>query len=118
MTSLPTSYKWYKESELAFNQGLNSHDILDKTRVLVERIKSYSSSVTTLQCEEVIDDVNKIFIEVANKSLVKIKKKKNNRIMKQKWFDDTCHDLKGQVRELSNLVSKKPFNKRIRETFF
>ena len=113
ITPLPNSYKWYKESDLRFRKCISEPSIRENINILVTQIQNERVS-----CDEAVNKINEIFTLVANKSLTKTKRKKTNSPRKQKWFDRNCHEFKCKVRELSKLLSDRPFDKQIGSSFF
>lgn len=109
---LKNQYKWDKESGYKFLRALSSPGILSRLQNIND-----SEKLHNVNPELLLDQITNVIHEVADQSLRK-KKLRNNKVVRQKWFDLPCVHYKKECRLLGELLQKQPFNRGIREQLF
>ena len=109
LTPHPITYKWYDESIHVFKQALETPDVQEDLKMLLDNINNRNC-----HSDIAVSRINYVFKKVADRCLVKRKKNMGKKILKQKWFDKTCHLLKNNVRDLGKLIGARSFDQQIR----
>jgi hypothetical protein len=94
---------------------------LDEVQNKLDLLFPRTSAETPCNVDNLVND----FTEILNNSCGKVlpirrqkKINKNNSKHKQKWFNQDCHTLKKNLRNLGNLLTKFPNDTYLRHTFF
>ena len=114
----PESFSW--NENLKDNLGI----VLDSKEVQIklEQLFSQTSSGTLCDINSIVNEFTEILSASCSKVL-KIKgrrkvNKKNIPKQRQKWFNQNCHTLKKNLRNLGKLITKYPNNTYLKHTFF
>ena len=117
---LPVSFKWNNIFKTKFLDELSSQQVVDRlNKFSIACLKDVSYDV-----DDAVKDLLDVVFSVAEATLpVKsglsvLKKPKNSRRRKNKWFDKSCFELKREVLHFGKLTSKFPSDPIVGGTFF
>ena len=114
----PISFVWDKTKKQDLYDAVRFEDTVNKLEALFWEHNDADSSLVD------IDVIVNNFSEVLRKSSLKILKRKRqinrnkNKKQGQKWYDENCHTLKKNLRNLGKLLSKYPNDPFLRHIFF
>ena len=117
---LPVSFKSNNIFKTKFLDELSSQQVVD-------RLNKFSNACLKdvfYDVDDAVKDLSDVVFSVAEATLpVKsglpvLKKPKNSRKRKNKWFDKSCFELKREVLRFGKLSSKFPSDPIVRGTFF
>ena len=117
MTPHLKSFLWNENLKDNLRNVINSNKVRNKLDLL------FPHTHAETPCN--VDNLVKDFTEILNNSCRKVlpirrqkKINKNNSKHKQKWFNQDCHTLKKNLRNLGNLLTKCPNDTYLRHTIF
>ena len=119
-SGLRVSFKWNNIFKTKFLDELSSQQVVD-------RLNKFSNAClkdVSYDVDDAVKDLLDVVFSVAEATLpVKsglsvLKKPKNSRRRKNKWFDKSCFELKREVLHFGKLTSKFPSDPIVRGTFF
>ena len=118
---LPVSFKWNNIFKTKFLDELSSQQVVDHLNNFLMHVWKTSQFYDV---DDAVKDLSDVVFSVAEATLpVKsglpvLKKPKNSRKRKNKWFHKSCFELKREVLRFGKLFSKFPSDPIVRRTFF
>ena len=109
---IQVKYKWDTESDFNFKLALRSFDITGKIQQIITSENSCTKPPSVL-----LDSFTNILHTVADRVLRK-KKFYKKRIVRQKWFDISCVQLKRECNRLGKIVQTNPNDSDARSLLF
>ena len=116
---LPVSFKWNNIFKTKFLDELSSQQVVDH----LNKFSNACLKDVFYDVDDAVKDLLDVVFSVAEATLpVKsglpvLKKPKNSRKRKNKWFDKSCFELKREVLRIGKLSSKFPSDSIGRGTF-
>lgn len=115
---VPSTFKWCGNSSQLYQAAFLSADIQNM-------VKNYlDASITNTNIDTATDELNKIYIEAAKKSLYKPALKDYNssktkpKSKNKKWFNRDLHQMRKRVICFGRKLSSSPFDLTIRNRYF
>ena len=116
---LPLSFKWNNIFKTKFLVELSSQQVVDH----LNKFSNACLKDVFYDVDDAVKDLSDVVFSVAKATLpVKsglpvLKKPKNSRKRKNKWFDKSCFELKREILRIGKLSSKCPSDPSVRGTF-
>ena len=107
-----TKYKWEPTSELRIQNYVNSKEFNRLTTTLKSKLNNANSTL-----DEKVAAVTELLTTVSDKCLKTVNKNMKRQNNKNNYFDSDCYKKRKELQRLAKLMSSKPNDIHIRNSF-